>query len=263
MEEPIKVKKSRASSTEKAREIRQQGYDDALLFALSIGLKEDYKNDAKAKKDVIDPSGDAHSLKSGQKKWQIFLYRRSRFEDFRAMNGMGELLINCIDSFPKSFNDYQGNKPEAKEKLRPHMVDLANKLQDKYRLKAFISKSMFNSGEVNYLTVYDKNKFHVFWGKEVEQVMADNLEIANSQARQKGRFPEQKVIFKYEGVNLAELEMRNDTTTHYKEIRFNMIKPKAMKLLYSKITVKQNYNDDVILYGEAIKHFGRWPNPNL
>lgn len=258
MAKPIKVRKSRASSTEKARQIRQQGYDDALLFALSIGLKEDYKNDAKAKKDVIDPSGDTHSLKSGQKKWQIFLYRVSRFEDFRAMNGMGELLIKCIESFPKSFNDYQSNKAEAKEKLRPHMVELANKLQDKYRLKAFISKSMFNGGEVNYLTVYDNNKFRVFWSKEVEQVIADNLEVANSQARQTGQFPEQKVIFKYEGLNLAELEMRNDTPTHYREIRFNMIKPKAMKLLYSKITIKQKYNNVVVLYGEAIKHFGRW-----
>lgn len=252
------VKKSRASSSDQARKYRQQGYDDALLFALSIGLKEDYKNDPKAKKDVIDPSGDSHSLKGGQVKWQIFLYRASRFEDFRAMNGMGELLIKCIESFPKSFEDYQSNKTEAKEKLRPHMVELANKLQDKYRLKAFIGKSMFNAGEVNYLTVYDKEKFHVFWGKEVERVMSENLEVINSRARQPGQFPEQKVIFKYDGANLAELEMRNDRPNHYREIRFNMIKPKAMKLLFSKITPTKKYNDKVILYGDAIKHFGHW-----
>lgn len=55
-----------------------------------------------------------------------------------------------------------------------------------------------------------------------------------------------------------QLEMRNDTVIHYREIRFNMMKQKAMKLLYSKITLKQNYTDDVIVYGEAIKHFGRW-----
>lgn len=258
MEEPNKIKKSRASSPEKARQIRQQGYDDALLFAKSIGLNEDYKNDTKAKKDVIDPSGDAHSLKGGQKKWQIFLYRISRFEDFRAMNGIGELLINCINAFPPSFYDYQKNKAEAKEKLRPHMVALADKLRDKYRLKAFISKSMFNGGEVNYLTVYDNKKFHVFWGREVEQVMVDNIMVANSQARQDGQFPEQKVILKYEGVNLGEVEMRNDSVIHYREIRFNMVKPKMMKLLFSEITLKQNYNDRVIVYGEAIKHFGRW-----
>ncbi len=156
-----------------------------------------------------------------------------------------------------AFKEYQNNKVEAKEKLRPHMVALAGKLQDKHRLKAFIEKSMFNGGEVNYLTVYEKNKFHVFWGKEVEQIMADNFEVTNSKARQLGQFPEQKVLFRFEGTNLAELEMRNDSLIHYKEIRFNMYKPKAMKLLFSNITATKNYNKKVILYGEAIKHFGR------
>ena len=88
--------------------------------------------------------------------------------------------------------------------------------------------------------------------------MADNLEVTNSQARQEGQFPEQKVVFRFGGTNLAELEMRNDSVTHYREIRFNMYKPKAMKLLFSKITLKHNYNDKVILYGEATRHFGRW-----
>lgn len=69
MAEPIKIRKSRASSSEEARRYRQQGYDDALEFALLIGLSSDYKNDPHAKKDVIDPSGDAHSLKGGEVKW--------------------------------------------------------------------------------------------------------------------------------------------------------------------------------------------------
>jgi hypothetical protein len=258
MEIPIKIKKSRASSSDQARKYRQQGHDDALLFALSIGLDKDYRNDAKAKKDVIDPSGDAHSVKSGVKKWQIFLYRLSRFEDFRAMNGLGELLINCINSFPLTFEEYQENKTKAKEKLRPHMVELANKLQDKYRLKAFINKSMFNGGEVNYLTVLDKEKFRVFWSKEVVEVLTDSLAVVNSQARQPGQFPEQKVVFKHNGITLGEVEMRNDSPIHYREIRFNVMKPKIMNLLYSKIPNKQNFNSDVIVYGEAIKHFGRW-----
>lgn len=252
------IRKSRASSSDEARRYRQQGHDDALRFALAIGLNEDYKNDAKAKKDVIDPSGDAHSVKSGEKKWQIFLYSEKRFEEFRVMNGMGQLLIECIKSFPETFEEYQKNKTDAKEKLRPHMVALAEKLQDKHRLKAFMGKSMFNGGEVNYLTVYEKNKFHVFWGKEVEQIMADSLDVTNSKARQAGQFSEQKVIFRFESTNLAELEMRNDSPIHYREMRFNMYKPKAMKLLFSKITSTKNYNKKVILYGEAVRHFGRW-----
>jgi hypothetical protein len=259
--ENLKKRKSRASTSEEARRYRQQGHDDALSFALAIGLNEDYQNDKQAKKDVIDPSGDSHSLKSGEKKWQIFLYGLNRFETdtfFRVMNGIGDLLMDCIKSFPTTYEEYIQNKAEAKEKLRKHMVLLKTKLEDKNRLKAFIGKSMFNGGEVNYLTICQDKKFHVFWGKEVETVMATNLEVANSQARQLGQFPEQKVIFKFKGTNLAELEMRNDSPIHYREIRFNMVKPKAMDLLFSKITQKKDFNEKVILYGEAIKHFGHW-----
>ena len=43
MEKPG-IRKSRASSSDEARRYRQQGHDDALLFALAIGLKKDYKN---------------------------------------------------------------------------------------------------------------------------------------------------------------------------------------------------------------------------
>ena len=64
----------RALSSADARWVRQRGHNDALEFALAIGLPRDYRNDPQAKKDVIDPSGDAHSVKSGEKKWQIFLY---------------------------------------------------------------------------------------------------------------------------------------------------------------------------------------------
>ncbi len=255
------ARKSRASSSDEARRYRQQGHDDALRFALAIGLSEDYKNDAKAKKDVIDLSGDSHSVKGGEKKWQIFLYGLNRFESdssFRVMDGMGQLLIDCIKSFPETYEEYQAEKPAAKERLGVPMRALAEKLQDKHRLQAFIGKSIFNGGEVNYLTILHEGVFHVFWGKEVERVMAEHLEVANSRARQAGQFADQKVIFKFEGTNLAELEMRNDSPVHYREIRFNMVKPKAMKLLFSKITSKREYNEHVILYGEAMKHFGHW-----
>jgi hypothetical protein len=261
MNEPQKLRKKRAFAPGKARQARQQGHNDALLFAKLIGLGRNYDSDPKAKKDVVDPSLRTHSLKSGQKKWQIFLYRKSHFErEFRAMNGIGEILIDCIEAFPMSFDDYTNNKTEAKEKLRPSMVALANKLQDKHRLRAFISKSMFNGGEVDYLTVFDNDKFHVFWGEEVARVMTENLVVLNSQARQADQFPEQKVIFKYEKTTLGEIEVRRDSPSHYKEILFSVLKPKIMKLLYSKIIHKQNYNDTIIIYGEATKHFGRWKN---
>lgn len=261
MEKSIIARKKRGLNSEDARRVRQQGHDDALEFALAIGLSKDYQNDAKAKKDVIDPSGDAHSVKSGQKKWQIFLYGLGRFESdesFAVMNGMGELLINCIKAFPVSFDEYQKNKQEAKEKLRIFMREMAEKLKMPVRVKAFMNKSMFNGGEVDYLTVKHDGKFHVFYYKDVIKKMSEKLEVLNSSARSKGQIPEQKVIFRYKGKNLGELEMRNDSSVHYREIRFNMVKPKVMDFLFKEIPFSKNFNDKVLMYGIAEKKFGRW-----
>ena len=250
--------KKRGSSSDEARRIRQEGHDIAKLFALMLGLSDDYQNDLKAKKDVIDPSGDAHSVKAGVKKWQIFLYSMSRFDEFLTMNGIGDILISCINSFPSTYYEYQQNKEIYKKALEPNMQLLAKKLSSIVMLRAFLEKSLFNGNEVNYLTVYHDGKFHVFWGKEVVKVMVSNLTVTNSIARNATQFSSQKVILRFENQNLGEIEMRNDSQVHYREIRFNMIKPKAMALLFRTITDCSEFQEDVLVYGEAKKHFGRW-----
>lgn len=251
----------RGLSSDDARKVRQKGHDDALKFALLIGLNSDYRNDVKAKKDVIDLSGDAHSVKSGEKKWQLFLYGLNRFSNddfFQTMNGIGQLLIQCIEAFPNNFEDYIKDKQSAKEKCRIPMRQLKELLQEKRRVRSFINKAMFNGGEVNYLTVRNDNKYHIFLNKEVVTVFSDAVVVENSIARAKNHTAEQKVIFKYNNKNLAELEMRNDGKDHYREIRFNMLKPRMMALLFDKIPMTSKYNDDVFLYGDASKKFGNW-----
>ncbi len=253
--------KKRGLKSDDARKIRQSGHDNATNFALLIGMKEDYKNDRKAKKDVIDPSGDAHSVKSGEKKWQIFLYSRKRFiedDGFQALNGIGGLLIHCIDAFPPSYISYKENPIEAKERLRVPMKELKDRFQRKALLRAFLRKSIFNGGEVDYLTVYDDKKYHVFFNDDVINVLGENFTIDNSQVRAKGQVAEQKVLFKYNDNNVGELEMRNDSDIHYQEVRFNMLKDKFMEILYSYIKDTQEFNNNVSLYGQAIKRFGRW-----
>jgi len=248
-------------SSNKARSVRQKGHDDALEFALLIGLKHDYKNIPTAKKDVVDPAGDTHSIKSGKKKWQLFLYGISRFKNddvFKTMNGIGQLLVKCIEAFPEKFEDYIKDKNTAKEKCRIPMRALSELLQEKDRISAFINKAMFNSGEVNYLTIKHEKEFHIFWNEDVIKVFAESVEVKNSQARSKNQVSEQKVIFKYDGKNLAELEMRNDTPKHYRQICFNMIKPRMMSLLFSKILTKKKYKDNIYVYGKAKNKFGKW-----
>src|SRR3989304_9371375 len=142
----IDIRKKRGLSSANARWVRQSGHNDALEFAIAIGLPRDYQNNPHAKKDVIDPSGDAHSVKSGQKKWQIFLYGLGRFwtdDAWGTMNGVGDLLAECINAFPTDFKAYQRNKPAAKERLRRPMKKIAELLQDKRRLRLFLNNSLF------------------------------------------------------------------------------------------------------------------------
>ena len=260
--QPIERRK-RALSSDGARHVRQQGYDDALEFALSIGVSSDYTNNLQAKKDVVDPSGDTHSLKGGLKKWQVFLYGRNRFESddaWRVMDGIGDLFVQCIDSFPATFEEYQVDKLSAKEKLRIPMRALSEKLQDKARLRALLNKSLFNGGEVDYLTTKHNGIFDVFLNKDVVDVLAENLEVTNSRMISKGNVAEQKVLLRFNKLNLGELEMRNDSEVHYREIRFNMVKPKVMALLLEKIPITKTFNEKVMVHGNASKRFGRWIN---
>lgn len=261
MEAPEKIKKKRGLSSDGARKVRSDGHADALEFAIKIGLTKDYTNDLKAKKDVVDPAGDAHSLKSGNKKWQIFLYGLGRFESddaFAAMNGVGALLKECINAFPQKIVEYEKNKQKYKNALRPHMVSIKEKLSEKQRLRAFLSKSMFDGGQVDYLTVKHDGKYHVFLASEVVTILGDCLEIANSKAITVNQTPEQKVLLKYAGRNVGEIEMRNESEVHYREVRFNMIKPKIMALLFERIPFKSKFKPDVLVYGKASKRFGHW-----
>jgi len=251
----------RGSASEDAREYRQRGHDDALLFALEIGMEDDYKRDATAKKDVVDPAGDTHSVKSGAKKWQIFLYRRSRFledDGFQALNGIGQLLIHCIDAFPPRYEDYADNKDAAKERLKTPMRELKDRFQRKALLRAFLRKSIFNGGEVNYLTVLHKDSYQVYWSDDVVRIMAENFEVVNSVARSKGQFDDQKVLFRHLGVNVGELEMRNDSEAHYGEVRFNMKKLECMRLLESAELPSRRYSEMVVAHGHAVNTFEQW-----
>ncbi len=251
----------RASTTEAAREYRQRGHDDALLFALAIGLEDDYRRDQAAKKDVIDPAGDAHSVKSGRIKWQVFLYRRNRFLDddgFQALNGVGSLLVHCIDAFPPRYSDYEDNKEPAKLRLQAPMRELKDRFQRKALLRAFLRKSLFNGAEVQYLTVLRDGVFCVYWSDDVVTAMADGFEVVNSTARRPGEFDAQKVLFRHEGRNVGELEMRNSSPGHYGEVLFNMNREPCLALLDAAGLETAEWSSEVRLYGQARRTFGRW-----
>lgn len=155
--------RKRAMTSEKASYVKIKGHKDAREFAECLGIGKEYKSEPQAKKDVIDSEGHSYSVKSGEKKWQVFLYGKTGFEKdytFRGMNGLGELFLECIKSFPESRREYIKDKLQYKWKLQKPMR--CNWLKEKRLLASFIDKSMFNSGEVDFLVIKDENLFHLF-----------------------------------------------------------------------------------------------------
>ena len=261
-------------NSDKARNVRQKGHDDAKEFAHLLGLDDDYQNNPQAKKDVIDPCGDAHSVKSGQKKWQIFLYSASRFQQdtiFKRLNGLGQLLLDALDVFPDTFEEYKANKEKYKYLLAPRMEALKNRLQNPETLKAFFDKSFFNAAEVEFLTIKHGGKFHVFHRDDVLRILTNNITVVNSKRRRGGEFDNQKVVFKIPHpdkknklVTIGEIEIRKDSKIHYKEMKFWMEKEKTFDLLFSSIDEKKPLGENipVYIYGKAIKKFLKCKSKN-
>lgn len=171
------------------------------------------------------------------------------------MNGMGQLLANCIYAFPEKYEEYIKDKAKYKHNLEQYMIALKDKLENVDRRKNFFYKAVFNAGEVNYLTVKHNDKFHIFYNIDVVETFGERLTVENSIARNAEQFSNQKTVFKLNGKNFAEIEMRNDSVVHYREVRFNMLKVPAIELLMKEIQPVKEFNEKVLLYGQAIKKF--------
>lgn len=255
--------KKKAMTSEKASYVKRKGHKDAYEFAKCLGIGKEFRSDPRAKKDVIDSEGYSYSVKSGEKKWQIFLYGRKRFESdytFRGMNGLGELFLQCIDSFPESRNDYLKNKVKYKTKLQKPMERLCQRLKEKRLLASFINASIFNSGEVDFLVIKEGRNFHIFWNRDVVDILTKNYEVENSKARGENQIDSQKVVFKVDGKTHGEIEMRNDSNIHYREIKFWLDKNLTFNLLKTQIKKVKSLTERIFLYGKAIKKLSKYKN---
>ena len=245
-------------TAEHARNVRAQGHADARRFAELIGLPDDYQNNPHAKKDVIDLNGDAHSVKSGKLKWQIFMYKENRFAEdfgFAAMNGIGELLADCLRCHPAEYAEYAANKATYKKALRPRMVALKNRLDSPHRRRAFFQKAFFNGNEVDYLTILHGGVYHVFAAEDVVRVLSEAVAVKNSIARTAAQTSEQKTVF-YTDSTLGEIEVRRDPK-HYISAKFWMFKEKTLRLLQEKIAPSEQWAKQVAVCGTALRKFKR------
>ena len=228
-------------SSEQASDKKRLGHRREEEFARAIG-GEVNKGAPTDKKDVIDKRHRTYSVKGGTW-WQIFLYRRSRLLSNTIFQGLGNLtslLIECIDVFPGERSDYLSDKGKYKVQLQGPMQKLKSELEKKEALGAFLSKGLFNGGEVDYLAVMEGNeKFHIFDQKHVVKTLLKVTRIENSKAASMGQYDAQKILFKHEGRNFGEIEVRNDSDIHYKEIKCRFNGVKVLDILRRWATTKE------------------------
>ena len=230
--------------------------------------------DQQSKQDVHDKFGKRYSVKSG-KKWQIFMYAKSRLEDnttLRGISNLSALLINCINTLPETRDMREENPARYKELLMGPMQALAKSLLEKDTLKAFFSKSIFEAGGVDYLAILsseidqtqaspDDKVFHVFQADEVIDALCDGLEVTNSMARGKGQTSYQKVVFrcwreaegkrKARSLNMGEIELRTDKP-HYGNVKFWLQSNRVLPLLIKRIPKQdERASSQLLLYGKA------------
>jgi hypothetical protein len=159
---------------------------------------------------------------------------------------------------------------QSKENLAKSTSMVCNALEDKMFLREFLMEALFNNQEVDFLAIRDDTylkdkKFRIFEREEVIEILSQKLEPAVSQA---GKVPEdynvasQKTLLCYKkengkNKNIVEIEIRNDSSTHYRQVRFNMYSRDTLYLLLKELDGKPSklIKESVIAYGRAVSKF--------
>jgi len=157
---------------------------------------------------------------------------------------------------------------KSKNRLAKTTISICNALKDKDRLRNFLDEALFNNAEVEFLVIKDSTYkkdglFKVFAREDVLDILSAKLFPSVSTA---GRVPEdynvagQKTLLRYKRTigqpkNIVEIEVRNDSHGHYRQIRFNMYSQDTLSLLLDRpqpLPVKY-LGKYVVAYGQAIK----------
>jgi hypothetical protein len=260
---------AQASAVKKQGHKDEADFDNAMKAFLKARGRENgptsvHKSSPLGKKDVGDPSGNMHTLKGGDAKWQFALYGRNHFNDekdaiFAQLNGTGKLIQDMLDAYPETLADYKKDKQTTKDKLAMLMSQLAQKLQSKGYLSAWLQNTLVGGGDAVYFTIVYGPTYHMFHKDDIIKTLVDNCTITTSGAK-KGE-KAQKVIFqaevgKYDKatekpklVSVAEIEIRHDDL-HYREFLFHGDRNHLIKLFNMYIP---KASPQLIARGKAIK----------
>jgi hypothetical protein len=263
----------RGSSSSHARAYKKAGHTNENVFgALVGGTNEGLHPQGKTDwKDELDRTYSV-KRGAGCKKWQIFLYGFDRIandEDFLKIGNVGKLLGEALNSFPASYSKYLDDKNKIKQFLRKVVSDessglsilsqvteefegtnsyldskvslskVTTKIRDELAnpkiRSAFLQKSMFNNGEVSHLALSQGAFFEVYPREVAVEALTLGLSPGVSVAGTNKldlNVAGQKIIMKSDR-NVVEIEIRNDSDKHYRQVRFNMVTAPAIDLLHS------------------------------
>ena len=252
----------RAMSTRTASYKKRNGHINERHFANLI--EGEVVGGRTDKTDVIDSEGNTYSVKSSEW-WQIFLYVRERFVDnteFREIGDVADLIIDCLDAFPESRENYEADKVTAKRRLQRPMRLLRDEIRKPSIFPQLLKKGIFNGTEVAFLAILPKEisggnipleqkHFHVFYASDVIDLLSTNLDIQNSRARGRGQMDAQKVIFRYRNRNVGEIEIRTDSKVHYKQAKWRFNAPSILGLLRSNLDATYVEDKQASVYGSA------------
>ena len=216
------------------------------------------------KTDVVDPEGNTYSVKSLEW-WQIFLYVRQRFVDnteFRQIGNVADIIIDCLDAFPGTREEYEADKVAAKRRLQQPMRMLKDEIRKPTIFPQLLRKGIFNGNEVDFLAILpleisggniplEQKHFHVFYSSDVVDLLSTKLDVQNSRARGHGQMDAQKVIFRYRNRNVGEIEIRTDSKVHYKQAKWRFNAPSILGLLRSNLEATVVGDKQVSIYGNA------------
>jgi|688.fasta_scaffold270117_3 hypothetical protein len=221
----------RGMSTTQASEKKLNGHATEQEFAYALGGEVIH---GRGKADVRDGNGATYSVKGNSAKWQIFLYGAERLR--QTPTAIAQLMLQCLENFPADRSVYLQNKSEYKQRLMQKMVALKDELLKPAERLKFLKWALFE-GSCDFLTIYSSGDvgplgFHIFPANFVVEALAKQTSVENSRARSNFQFDNQKVRFVDEkGHTLGEIELRNDSDAHYREIKFWLGKPQTTALL--------------------------------
>jgi hypothetical protein len=134
---------------------------------------------------------------------------------------------------------------ESKNQLAKSTPEVRDHLKDKNNLRRFLNEALFSGAQVSFLAIKDESDsfFKVFEKEETLNFLSDRLFPEVSKA---GNVPEdfnvaaQKTLlcyYKEKGkprLNVGEIEIRNDSLKHYRQVRFNMYSRRFLDLILSE-----------------------------